>query len=55
MEELEPLFSDVCRLRSDLLDMDDEEPIFVMELTSQEKDRARELPNGNGECDEANF
>jgi hypothetical protein len=30
MEELEPLFSDGCRLRSNLLNMDDEEPLFVM-------------------------
>jgi hypothetical protein len=55
MKELEPLFRRGCRLRSNLLDMDDEEPIFVMELTSQEKARAREFPNGNGECDKANF
>jgi hypothetical protein len=55
MEELEPLFRDGCRLRSNVLDNDDEEPLFVMKLTSQEKDRAREFPNGNGECDEANF
>jgi hypothetical protein len=34
MEELEPLFCDGCRLRSNLLDMDDEDPLFVMELTS---------------------
>jgi hypothetical protein len=43
------------RLHSNLLDMDDEEPLFVMELTSQEKARAREFPNGNGERDNANF
>jgi hypothetical protein len=55
MEELEPLFHRGCRLRSNLLDMDDEEPIFYMELTSQDKARAREFPNGNGECDKANF
>jgi hypothetical protein len=41
MEELEPLFRGGCRLRSNLLDMDDEEPLFVMELTAQEKARAR--------------
>jgi hypothetical protein len=45
MEELETLCRDGCRLRSDLLDMDYEEPFFVMELTmdltSQEKSRAR--------------
>jgi hypothetical protein len=55
MEELEPLFNRGCRLRSNLLDMDDEEPLFVMELTSQEKARAREFTNGNGECCKANF
>jgi hypothetical protein len=55
MEELEPLFHRGCRLCSNLLDMDDEEPFFVMELTSQEKVRAREFPNGDGECDKANF
>jgi hypothetical protein len=55
MEELEPLFCDGCRLHSIFLDMDDEEPLFVMELTSQEKARAREFPNGNGEFDKANF
>jgi hypothetical protein len=26
--------------------------MFVMELTTEEIDRARRLPNGNGECDE---
>jgi hypothetical protein len=55
MEELEPLFHRGCRLRLNLLDMDDEEPLFVMELTSQDKSQAREFPNGNGECDKANF
>jgi hypothetical protein len=55
MEELEPLFHRGCHLRSNLLDMNDEEPLFVMELTSQEKARAREFPNGNGACDKANF
>jgi hypothetical protein len=45
IEDLEPLFHCGCRLRSNLLDMDDEEPLFVMELTSQEKFRAREFPN----------
>jgi hypothetical protein len=55
MEELEPLFCDGCCLRSNLLDTDDEEPLFVIEITSQEKSRAREFPNGNGDCDEANF
>jgi hypothetical protein len=53
MEELEPHRG--CRLRLNLLDMDDEEPLSVMELTSQEKDRAREFPNGNGEWYKANF
>jgi hypothetical protein len=52
MEELEPIFCDGCRIRLNLLDMDDEEPLFVMDLTSHEKARAREFPNGNGECDE---
>jgi hypothetical protein len=55
MEELEPLFHNGCRLCSNLLDMDDEEPLFVMDLTSQEKARANEFPNGNGECDYAYF
>jgi hypothetical protein len=55
MEELEPLFRDGCRLDSNLLDMDDEEPLFFMELTSQVKARSRQFPNGNGECYEANF
>jgi hypothetical protein len=55
MEELEPLVHRGGRLSSNLLDMDDEEPLFVMELTSQEKARAREFTNGNGECDKANF
>jgi hypothetical protein len=41
MEELQPLFHDGCHLRSNLLDMDDEEPLFVMDLTSQERARAR--------------
>jgi hypothetical protein len=41
MECLEPLFRDGCRLRSNLLYMDDEEPLFVMGLTSQKKARAR--------------
>jgi hypothetical protein len=53
MEELEPLFHDGCRLRSNFLDMDDEERLFVMELASQEKARAKEFPNGNREYDEA--
>jgi hypothetical protein len=52
-EELEPLFLDGCRICSNLLDMADEEPLFVMELTSEERSRARLFPNGNGECDEA--
>jgi hypothetical protein len=55
IEELEPLFRDGCRLRSNLLDKDDEDPTFVMELASQEKARAREFPNGNVECDATNF
>jgi c-di-GMP-binding flagellar brake protein YcgR len=55
MEELEPLFCDRCRLRSNLLDIDDEEPLFVVDLASQEKARAREFSNGNGECGEDNF
>jgi hypothetical protein len=45
MEELEPIFHDGCRLCSNLLDMDDEEPLFIMELKSQERARAREFPN----------
>jgi hypothetical protein len=53
MEELEPLFRDGCCLCSTLLGMDDEEPLFVMGITSQERARAREFPNINGECDEA--
>jgi hypothetical protein len=55
IEDLESLFRRGCRLRSNLLDMEDEEPLFVMELTSQEKSRAREFTNGNGECDKGNF
>jgi hypothetical protein len=47
IEELEPLFRDGCPLRSNLLDMDDEDLIFVMDLASQE------FSNGNGERDEA--
>jgi hypothetical protein len=53
MEELEPFFRDGFRLRLNLLDMDDEDPLFVMELISQERARSREFPNGNVECDEA--
>jgi hypothetical protein len=34
------------------LDIEDEEPLFVVELTTEEIDRARRFPNGNGECDE---
>jgi hypothetical protein len=34
------------------LDIEDEEPLFVMELTTEEIDRSRRFPNGNGECDE---
>jgi hypothetical protein len=30
--------------------MKDEEPLFVMELTTEEIDQARRFPNGNGEC-----
>jgi hypothetical protein len=32
--------------------MEDEEPLFVMELTMEEIDQARRFANGNGECDE---
>jgi hypothetical protein len=53
MEELETLFRDEFLLRSNLLDMDDEELLFVVEITSQERARAREFPNGNGEFDES--
>jgi hypothetical protein len=55
MEELEPIFHRGCLLRSNLLDMDDEQPLFVVELTLQEKARTREFHNVNGECDKANF
>jgi hypothetical protein len=50
--ENERLFRRGRHLRSNLLDIKDEEPIFVMELTTEEIDRARRFPNGNGECDE---
>jgi hypothetical protein len=50
--ENEPLFRRGRHLRSNLLDIEDEEPLFVMELTTEEIDRARRFPNGNGECDE---
>jgi hypothetical protein len=32
--------------------MEDEEPLFVMELTTEEIDQVRRFSNGNGECDE---
>jgi hypothetical protein len=48
MEEPEPLFRDGCRLCSNLLGMDDEEPIFGMELASEERAPARSFPNRNG-------
>jgi hypothetical protein len=50
--ENEPLFRRGRHLRSNLLDIEDEEPLFVMKLTTEEIDRARRFPNGNGECDE---
>jgi hypothetical protein len=50
--ENEPLFRRGSHLRSNLLDMEYEEPLFVMELTTEEIDRARRFPNGNRECDE---
>jgi hypothetical protein len=50
--ENDPLFHRGRHLRSNLLDMEDEEPLFVMELTTEEMDRARRFPNENGECDE---
>jgi hypothetical protein len=50
--EDERLFRRGRHLRSNLLDMEDEEPLFVMELTTEEIDRARLFPNGNGDCDE---
>jgi hypothetical protein len=50
--ENEPLFRCARHLRSNLLDMEDEEPLFVMELTMEEIDQARRFANGNGECDE---
>jgi hypothetical protein len=53
MEELYPLFRDGCRIWSNLLDMDDEEPIFVMELASEASSRVRKFPNGNVDCDMA--
>jgi hypothetical protein len=34
----EPLFHGGLRLQSNLLDMEDEEPLFVMELTTEERD-----------------
>jgi hypothetical protein len=48
--ENEPLFRRGRHLWSNLLDIEDEEPLFVMELTTEEIDRARRFPNGNGEC-----
>jgi hypothetical protein len=50
--ENEPLFRRRRYLRSNLLEIEDEEPLFVMELTTEEIDRARRFPNGNRECDE---
>jgi hypothetical protein len=39
--ENEPLFRRGRHLWSNLLDMEDEEPLFVMELRTEEIDRAR--------------
>jgi hypothetical protein len=39
--ESEPLFHRGRHLGSNLLDIEDEEPLFVMELTTEEIDRAR--------------
>jgi hypothetical protein len=50
--ENEPLFRRGRHLQSNLLDIEDEEPLFVIELTTEEIDRARQFLNGNGECDE---
>jgi hypothetical protein len=38
---------------SNLLDVEEEGPLYVMELTPEEIARARRFPNGNGECDVA--
>jgi hypothetical protein len=46
--ENEPLFCRGRHLWYNLLDMKDEEPLIVTE----EIDRVRRFPNGNGECDE---
>jgi hypothetical protein len=50
--ENEPLFRRGHHLWSNLLDIEDEEPLFVMELTTEEIDRSRRSPNINGECHE---
>jgi hypothetical protein len=50
-----PFFHRGLHLRSNFLDMDDEEPLFVMEIATEERYRARRLPNRNGECNEANI
>jgi hypothetical protein len=50
--ENEPLFRRGRHLRSNLLDIEDEEPMFVTELATEEIGRARRFSNGNGECDE---
>jgi hypothetical protein len=50
--ENEPLFRRGRHLRSSLLDIDDKYPLCVMELTTEEIDRARRFPNRDGECDE---
>jgi hypothetical protein len=42
--ENEPLFRRGRHLRSNLLAMEEEEPLFVMELTTEEIDRARQFP-----------
>jgi hypothetical protein len=52
--ENKPLFRRGLRLWPNLLDMEDEEPLFVMELTTEETERVRRFPTGNGECYEAN-
>jgi TPP-dependent indolepyruvate ferredoxin oxidoreductase alpha subunit len=39
--EPEPLFCCGCRLRSNFLEMEKGEPLFVMELTLEKRSRAR--------------
>jgi hypothetical protein len=49
LTENEPRFRRGRHLWSNLLDIEDEEPLFVMELMTEEIDGARRFPNGNGE------